>query len=252
MNHWKNLAPNHHATPCRLNLSIFKGLPVAGRAALSLALAPALSVAPALGLLPATALAQSGAQTGAPASQPASATIGQAAQALRAITSLRAHFIQRSPATGQQVSGTFSLKQGGKLRFAYQAGYPLQISSDGKALTIIDTEVKQTQRWPVGNSPLGALLDPAKDVTRYGTQIPAYEPNTLAIRVVDRSHPEYGSMVLVFARKAAAPGGLELLGWETTDAQNRRTSVSLSGHQYGVALGDELFRTIDPRARTHK
>jgi hypothetical protein len=49
--------------------------------------------------------------------------------------------------------------------------------------------VNQTQRWPIGNSPLGALLDPAKDVTRYGHALPSLEANTLNIRVEDRAMP---------------------------------------------------------------
>jgi outer membrane lipoprotein-sorting protein len=49
-----------------------------------------------------------------------------------------------------------------------------------------------------------------------------------------------------------APGGLELLGWQTLDAQNRRTTVRLSNHQYGLGLSDDLFRYLDVRARPHK
>ncbi len=203
------------------------GLLVAGPAALSLAL---------------PAWASAGATTG---------EMAQAVAALRGIDTLRANFTQRAD-NGQQVSGVLSLKRGGKIRFQYQRGYPVQITADGKALTIVDSDVNQIQRWPIGNSPLGALLDPAKDVTRYGTLLPAFEPDTVSIRVADRSHPEYGTMVLVFAKKAGAPGGLQLEGWQTLDAQSRRTSVRLTGHQYGVALGDDLFRFIDPRARPHK
>jgi hypothetical protein len=40
---------------------------------------------------------------------------------------------------------------------------PLLIVGDGKALTLIDYEVRQVQRWPISNSPLGALLDPLGD-----------------------------------------------------------------------------------------
>jgi len=178
--------------------------------------------------------------------------VAQAADALRGITTLRADFVQRSEATGQQVSGVLSLKRGGKIRFQYQRGYPVLIVSDGHALSIIDSEVNHTQRWPIGNSPLGALLNPAKDVSQYGTLLPALDSRTVTIRVEDRAHPEYGVMILSFAHKLAAPGGLELQGWQTLDAQNRRTTIRLSGHDYGVALGDDLFRYVDSRARPHK
>jgi len=216
------------------NLVKIRLAPLIGRLAVGLLVAgPA-----ALSLIPAPAMAQS--------------SVEQAAQALRAITTLRADFIQRGEASGQQVSGVLSLKRGGKIRFQYQRGYPVQIISDGRALSILDSELGNTQRWPIGNSPLGALLNPAKDVTQYGTVLPAPDSHSLVIRVEDRKHPEYGVMILTFAHLASAPGGLELVGWQTLDAQNRRTTIRLSNHHYGVALGDDLFTYIDTRARPHK
>lgn len=210
--------PNHW-TPRRAMLRLAMGLLVAGPAALSL-----VSAAPAMA---------------------APAAIEQAVAALRGIDTMRANFVQRSDSTGQQVTGVISLKRPGKIRFQYQRGYPVLILSDGKALTIVDSEVKQTQRWPIGNSPMGALLNPAKDVTQYGTLLPSLDPNVVNIRVADRKHSEYGVMTLTLARKAGAPGGMELVGWQTVDAQNRRTTIILSGHQYGVALDDDLFRHLD-------
>lgn len=207
-------------------LRLAMGLLVAGPAALSL-----VAATPAM----AAATANSAAQ------------IDQAVAALRGIETLRANFVQRSDATGQQVTGVLSLKRPGKIRFQYQRGYPVLIISDGKALTIVDSEVKQTQRWPIGKSPLGALLNPTRDVAQYGSLLPSLDANVTNIRVADREHPEYGVMVLSFAHTPGAPGGLELVGWQTVDAQNRRTTIILSGHQYGVALGDDLFRYLDVR-----
>jgi outer membrane lipoprotein-sorting protein len=209
-------------------LRLAMGLLVAGPAALSL-------------VAPAPAIANAGGAA-------APAQIDQAVAALRGIETLRANFVQRSDATGQQITGVLSLKRPGKIRFQYQRGYPVLIISDGKALTIVDSEVKQTQRWPIGKSPMGALLNPTKDVAQYGTLLPSLDPNVTNIRVTDRSHPEYGVMTLSFAHKPSAPGGLELVGWQTVDAQNRRTTILLSGHQYGVPLGDELFRYLDMRS----
>jgi outer membrane lipoprotein-sorting protein len=218
--------PNRPA-PRRMMLRLAMGLLVAGPAALSLvAPAPAMAAAPA--------------------------TIDQAVAALRGIETLRANFVQRSDATGQQITGVLSLKRPGKIRFQYQRGYPVLIISDGKALTIVDSEVKQTQRWPIGKSPMGALLNPTKDVAQFGTLLPSLDPNVTNIRVADRSHPEYGVMTLSFAHKAGAPGGLELVGWQTMDAQNRRTTIILSGHQYGVDLGEDLFRYLDIRPNVRR
>ena len=55
-----------------------------------------------------------------------------------------------------------------------------------------------------------------------------------------------------FTRKGGVPGGLELSGWTTLDAQNVRTTVALANHQYGLAVADNTFRFNDPRGSTRR
>ncbi|MBF9150757.1 outer membrane lipoprotein carrier protein LolA [Novosphingobium sp. 1Y9A] len=199
-------------------------------AALSLALAAAT---PAMLAAPTVAQAQA-------------SDIDRAVSALRGITTLRANFTQ-SDRSGQNVSGVLTMKQPGKIRFQYQKGVPLLIVGDGKALTMIDYEVRQVQRWPIGNSPLGALLDPNKDVARFARQLPTGDPGVISLQVRDPKHPEYGTITMIFVRNGNAPGGLQLDSWVALDSQNKRTTVRLSGHQYGVAVPDSTFRWTDPR-----
>lgn len=172
--------------------------------------------------------------------------IDRAVTALRGITTLRANFVQ-TDRTGQSLSGVLTLKQPGRIRFQYQKDVPLLIVGDGKALTMIDYEVRQVQRWPIGNSPLGALLDPRKDVARFAKQLPTGDPGVISLQVRDPRHPEYGTITMIFVRNAGAPGGLQLDSWVALDAQNKRTTVRLSGHQYGMAVDDKTFRWADPR-----
>jgi outer membrane lipoprotein-sorting protein len=187
-------------------------------------------------------------------SQPAPAGQGaldQAVAALRGISTLRADFVQ-TDRNGQRVNGVMTLKRPGRIRFQYQQGVPMLIVSDGSALTMIDYEVRQVQRWPIKNSPLGALLDPSRDVARYGTLQPTADPDVVSVEVRDRSHPEYGVITLIFERKPAAPGGLELVSWVALDSQNKRTTIRLSNHQYGVAVADNAFRWTDPRTPSRR
>ena len=186
-----------------------------------------------------------------PAMAQAPGSLDQVVEALRGITTLKANFIQ-TDRSGQTVSGVLTLKRPGRIRFQYQKGVPLLIVGDGKALTLIDYEVNQVQRWPIGNSPLGAILDPKRDVRSAGTLKPTGNPNVVSVEVRDRRHPEYGVITLIFQRKASAPGGLELSHWVSLDSQNKRTTVQLSGHQYGVAVPDSAFRWNDPRPRTRR
>jgi outer membrane lipoprotein-sorting protein len=172
-------------------------------------------------------------------------------EALRGISTLRADFVQ-TDRNGQRVGGELTIKRPGKIRFQYQKGVPMLIVGDGKSLTMVDYEVRQVQRWPIGNSPLGALLDPRRDVARFGTIQPTGNPGVISVEVRDAKHPEYGVITLVFVRKASAPGGLELVNWVALDSQNKRTTIRLTNHRYGVAIDDSAFRWKDPRSPTRR
>ena len=177
--------------------------------------------------------------------------LANAVTALRAISTMRADFVQ-SDMKGQRLGGVLTLKRPGKIRFQYQKGVPILIVSDGTALTFIDYSVRQVQRWPIGGSPLGALLDPNRDVMQFGKLTPATNRSLVSIEVRDKKHPEYGVITMVFIRKPGAPGGLELSSWATLDSQNTRTVVSLTNQQYGVAVPDNTFRYNDPRTPTRR
>jgi len=176
--------------------------------------------------------------------------LDQAVAALRSITTMKADFVQ-TDRTGQSVTGVLTLKNPGRIRFAY-TGNDLLIVSNGRSLTLVDYEVNQVERWPIGNSPLGALLDPKRDVKRYGRLLPTQNPNVLSIEVKDARKPEYGTMTLIFVRNPDAPGGLELNSWVALDAQNKRTTVRLSNQRYGIAVADSAFTYRDPRPTSRR
>ena len=180
------------------------------------------------------------------AAQAGNPKLEQAVAALRAITTMTADFTQ-TDRNGQRVAGQMTLKRPGKIRFQYQKGVPLLIVSDGKALTMIDYEVRQVQRWPISNSPLGALLDPRRDVARYGRLIPTASPDVTSIEVRDPKHPEYGRITMIFVRDPSAPGGMELTSWVALDSQNKRTTIKLANQRYGGAVPDNAFAWTDPR-----
>lgn len=181
--------------------------------------------------------------------QAPAAEVDRAVAALRGISTLRANFIQ-TDRSGKNITGVLTMKRPGKIRFQYQKGVPLLIVGDGKALTMIDYQVRQVQRWPIGNSPLGALLNPGKDVARFAKLLPTGDPGVTSLQVRDPKHPEYGTITMIFVRSGAAPGGLQLDSWVALDSQNKRTTIRLSGHQYGIAVDDKTFNWTDPRRPT--
>jgi outer membrane lipoprotein-sorting protein len=180
-----------------------------------------------------------------------SGDLANAITALRAISTMRADFVQTGRG-GQRIKGVLSLKRPGRIRFQYERGIPFLIVSNGSALTFVDYEVRQVQRWPIRNSPLGALLDPSRDVMKYGRLVPSDHGQVVSVEVRDTKHPEYGVITLIFIRRSSAPGGLELSSWATLDSQSNRTAVSLSNQQYGVEISDNAFRFKDPRPVTRR
>ena len=205
----------------------------------------AVALSTPLALTAVSAQAPAAAPVPAPAG-PTAGPLAEAVAALRGISTLRADFIQ-TDRNGQRSNGVLTIKRPGKIRFQFAPGNPLLIVGDGRALTLIDYQVRQVQRWPIGNSPLGALLDPNRDLSRFGRLQPTADANVVSIEVRDSGHPEYGVITLILVRKAGAPGGLELSSWVALDSQNKRTTIRLSNQQYGIAVSDDTFRWNDPR-----
>jgi outer membrane lipoprotein-sorting protein len=186
------------------------------------------------------------------AAAPASAATGGLPQVqahLRAVTTMTASFAQ-TDRNGRTLTGTITLKQPGRIRFQYQKSVPLLIVGDGKALTMIDYQVGQVSRWPVGNSPLSLLLDPARDISRYAHLVPAMPAGRVVIEGRDPKHPEFGTITIGFVEMPGAPGGLALAGWTVLDAQGNRTTTVLSGQQFGAPVSDKTFLWRDPRPKT--
>lgn len=203
----------------------------------------------ALGLAPGNpasltqpAAAQSGAQSG---------DLDRVVGALRTISTMRADFIQ-TDRQGTALRGVMTLKRPGKIRFDYGKGANFLVISNGKSLYVVDYEVAQVERWPIGNSPLGALFDPDKDVKRFGKLVNTGNPDVLSVEVRDPKKPEFGMITMIFVKNASAPGGLQLTHWVALDAQNNRTRVQLSNQKYGVAVADSTFTFKDPRRATRR
>lgn len=172
--------------------------------------------------------------------------IAQVQRHLQSVSTMTANFSQTDRA-GKVLTGTLTLKKPGKVRFQYEKGVPILIVGDGKDLWFLDYSVGQKSRWPVGNSPLGVLLDPTKDISRFATVQPSSNPNVVSVEARDPKRPEFGRITLVFAKQASAPGGLMLQGWVALDSQGNRTSIRLSNQQFGVPVSDGAFKWSDPK-----
>jgi outer membrane lipoprotein-sorting protein len=195
----------------------------------------------ALGLIPGE-----GVSLTAPVAAQSAGDLDRVVAALREISTMRADFTQ-TDRQGTTVRGVMTLKRPGKIRFDYGKNADFLVISNGKSLYMVDYEVNQVERWPIGNSPLGALFDPGKDVKKFGKLVPTGNPDVLSVEVRDPKKPEFGMINLIFVRNSAAPGGFQLTHWVALDAQNNRTRVQLSNQRYGVAVADSTFTFKDPR-----
>lgn len=175
-----------------------------------------------------------------------SGDLAKVTEHLRAVDTMTANFSQQDR-KGKVLTGTLTMKRPGKARFQYEKGVPLLLVSDGKALTLIDYQVNQVQRWPISDLPLSVLLDPNANMAKYAKQVPSGDPKVVLVQAKDPKRPQYGVITLAFTRNASAPAGLMLQGWVAIDSQNNRTRVTLSGQRFNVPVSDQAFKYKDPR-----
>ncbi len=166
---------------------------------------------------------------------------------LRAVDTMTAGFTQ-TDRRGRSLGGTLTIKRPGRIRFDYGRSANMLIVGDGRALTFIDYEVGQRQRWPINDSPLSVLLDPSQDLGRYG-RVVRDDAQVLMIEARDPRRREFGTITVAFAKVPGAPAGLILQGWNTRDAQNHLTTVRLSNQRFNVPVADSAFTYRNPTRR---
>ncbi|MGP1283436.1 MAG: LolA family protein [Parasphingopyxis sp.] len=177
--------------------------------------------------------------------------LAQVQRHLQAVNTMRADFVETNRA-GQSVRGEMFLKRPGKIRFSYERGVNMLVVSDGRALTFVDYDVRQVQRWPIGDSPLSVLLNPDRDLSRFAQVVDSGRSSEVRVRARDPEHPEYGTITITFLRNPSAPGGLMLQGWTVLDSQNNLTTINLANQRFGMAIADSTFRYRDPRPRNRR
>ncbi|HVQ07213.1 MAG TPA: outer-membrane lipoprotein carrier protein LolA [Allosphingosinicella sp.] len=190
-----------------------------------------------------------GAVAAAPAAlhaQPA-AGLAQVQAHLRAVQTMTASFTQTDQ-RGRTLAGTLTIKRPGRIRFDYGRSANMLIVGDGRALTFLDYEVGQQQRWPINDSPLSVLLNPNQDLARFA-RVVQDDRALLLIEARDPRRREFGTITVRFAKSAGAPGGLILQGWSTRDAQNHQTNVRLAGQRFNVPVANSVFTYRRPTRR---
>jgi len=154
---------------------------------------------------------------------------------LQGISDLQGGFLQIGP-DGSVADGNFYLRRPGRLRFEYSPPAKLLVVADGTWVGVKDG-FSPTQRYPLGSTPLGLLLDKKPNLAE-GARILGIEREAGMLRVTlaDSSGQAPGKITLVFDQPVLA-----LRQWVVTDAQGLQTTVALRSVQSGIRADNALF-----------
>ena len=181
----------------------------------------------------------------APAAAADSPDLARLKSHIGSVQTMTADFVQ-TDARGRSAAGTLQLKRPGKVRFQYGSG-DLLLVADGRNLIFLDYQVGQKSSWPLGRTPLGALLSSSPDFKGKAEILPSTNPRVVVARA--RNSSQYGQLTLAFLRSGSAPGGLQLYGWTAIDPQGNRTTVKLSDVRYNVAVPETAFTYAEPKKK---
>lgn len=161
---------------------------------------------------------------------------------LNSVKTLHARFLQLAP-NGAKSEGQAWIQRPGRMRFQYDPPSPFLLVGGHGILVFNDSQLKQTSNIPLGQTPLGILLE---DNLRLSGTVTVSRvtrlPNQLQVTLHRTASPQDGSLTLIFADNP-----LKLRSWVTTDAQRQETRVTLYNAEIGGTFDQSLFNFVDPR-----
>jgi outer membrane lipoprotein-sorting protein len=161
---------------------------------------------------------------------------------LNSLKTLHSRFLQVAP-DGRTSEGQAWLQRPGRMRFQYDPPAPFLLVGGHGLLVFHDSQLKQTSNIPLGQTPLGLLL---QDNLRLSGDVTVSNitrlPGQLQVTLYRTASPQDGSLTLIFAENP-----LTLRQWVVTDAQRQQTRVTLYNVQLGGSFDQSLFTFIDPR-----
>jgi outer membrane lipoprotein-sorting protein len=159
---------------------------------------------------------------------------------LNSISTMYARFTQYS-ANGGIATGQMWMERPGRMRFEYNLPSPILLLADRFYIYYIDKKLATVQQYGLESTPAWLLLrDPISfdDVVVTGF---ARGPNLLRVTVVEKAHPDKGSLTMEFRDNP-----LQLRQWTVVDAERRATTVVLGDEEFGMGLSPSLFVYKNP------
>src|SRR5437762_6765227 len=156
---------------------------------------------------------------------------------LNGIRTMTARF-QQAASNGAVSSGRVWVSRPGRMRFEYERPNTLALLADAGFVYQWDKELHQTTKIELRSTPAWFIL---RDPINFGPDVVVTRleqgGGPIRVTVVEAAHPDLGSLTMAFTENP-----LSLRQWTVLDQQGRRTTVTLSDVQTGVALDSRLFQ----------
>lgn len=143
---------------------------------------------------------------------------------LTGIQQLVGNFVQVGP-DGSRVKGEFYIQKPGKVRFEYDAPYPLEIVADGKGVAVRNSKLATQDLYPLSQTPLRFLLSERIDLLKETNVISVRADEMFVTIVIEEKHPVVGTTRLMMMVSAK---DFQLKQWTVTDPQGYDTTVAVS------------------------
>ena len=143
---------------------------------------------------------------------------------LSTINTLVGDFVQVGP-DGTKSTGQFYIYKPGRVRFEYNPPNPIDITADGRLVSVRNRNLDTQDLFPLSQTPLRFLLSDRIDLRRETNIVGVYADDIFATVVIEEKQPLVGTnrLMMMFDAK-----NLQLKQWTVTDAQGFDTTVAVS------------------------
>jgi outer membrane lipoprotein-sorting protein len=143
---------------------------------------------------------------------------------LSTINTLVGDFVQVGP-DGSKSTGQFYIYKPGRVRFEYNPPNPIDITADGRLVSVRNRKLETQDLFPLSQTPLRFLLSERIDLRRETNIVGVYADDIFATVVIEEKQPLVGTSRLMMMFDAK---NLQLKQWTVTDAQGFDTTVAVS------------------------
>ena len=156
---------------------------------------------------------------------------------LNDIDRYQADFTQYS-SDGQVESGQLYMERPEKMRVEYHPPSPTLLVANHGSFVVIDNQLKQSNSYPLSQTPLAWLLQKPFQFDRPDLVISDYieKDGQIQIELISDENDVEGALRLIFHSNP-----IEFRQWQIKDAMGNNTIVTLSGGRINPLLSDDLF-----------